>query len=337
MNSNSSTVLVTGGAGYIGSHVVKALLSKNYRVVVVDNLSNGHRDSVLTPHFYEGDIADSSIMNKVFSNFTFDAVMHFAGSIVVTESAEKPLFYYKNNTANSVAILDLVAKNKVPRMIFSSTAAVYGINENEKLSETSFKKPANPYAHSKLMTEIMIDDYAKINKNFKYVILRYFNVAGADPEGKIGQRGKSSTHLVKICSEVACGKRSELQIYGTDYNTKDGTCVRDYLHVSDLAQAHVAALSFLESQNKSDVFNCGYGKGYSVSEIADSFERVTGTALNRKSSARRAGDVDSLVCNNTKIQKHLDWHPKYANNLDEILKSAYNWEKRIMDDEPERI
>lgn len=319
-------LLITGGAGYIGSHVVKALAAQNHELVIYDNLSTGHREAVTSGELIVGDLEDTQKLREVFKSHSFDGVLHFAGSIVVPESVENPIKYYKNNTLNSLKLIELCQEFDVNKFIFSSTAAVYGIPESGLCSEESETRPINPYGESKLMTEKMLRDVS-FSSDLKFVALRYFNVAGADPEGAIGQSFPQATHLIKVASELACGKRESMKIFGTDYPTTDGTCVRDYIHVCDLASAHVAALNYLADGGASNIFNCGYGRGFSVKEVLTKVEEVTGKKLNAVSEDRRAGDPASLTAVVSKIHQHLVWKPQYE-DLSFIIKTAYEWEQK---------
>ncbi|HLW57565.1 MAG TPA: UDP-glucose 4-epimerase GalE [Bacteriovoracaceae bacterium] len=319
-------LLITGGAGYIGSHVVKALGAQNHDLIIYDNLSTGHREAVTSGELVVGDLEDAEKLRELFRTHQFDGVLHFAGSIVVPESVENPIKYYKNNTLNSLKLIELCREFHVNKFIFSSTAAVYGIPESGLCSEESVTQPINPYGQSKLMTEHMLRDVS-FASDFRYVALRYFNVAGADPEGQIGQSFPQATHLIKVASELACGKRESMKVFGTDYPTPDGTCVRDYIHVCDLASAHVAALDYLAQGGESNIFNCGYGKGFSVKEVLTKVEEVTGKKLNAINEERRAGDPASLTAVVSKIHKHLDWKPQY-DDLSFIIKTAYEWEQK---------
>jgi len=322
-------VLVTGGAGYIGSHAVLALVDSGYRPVVIDNLVTGFRWAVAEgAGFYEGDIADSQLVTKIIQQENIDAVMHFAGSVVVPESVENPLKYYLNNTAKTRALIESVVNNGVRHMIFSSTAATYGIPESSPVREDMPTVPINPYGTSKLMTEMMLRDVAAAH-DFNYCALRYFNVAGADPEGRSGQSTVGATHLIKIAVEAALGKRESISVFGTDYATDDGTGVRDYIHVADLAAAHVIALEALVADPAtSHTLNCGYGHGYSVMQVLDAVDRVTNNKLVRKMEGRRAGDPDSLISDNRAIVDRFGWEPKY-DDLDVIVKHALAWERQL--------
>lgn len=326
-----NTILVTGGAGYIGSHVVKLLGEAGYKLVIFDNLSTGHREAVLHGELIVGDLANKGEIEAVFKRHSISAVMHFAGSIIVPESVEKPLSYYRNNVANTLNLLEVCREHQVSRFIFSSTAAVYGMDSEGFFSEENPLEPISPYGRSKLMIEEILKDLAIADKDFHYIALRYFNVAGADPSGKIGQWSKVSTHLIKLALEVALGKRKELQIFGTDYPTPDGTCVRDYIHILDLAQAHLEALRFLEKNKSSHVLNCGYGKGHSVKEVVAKIKEVTQIDFPVREVPRRAGDPAFLVSVPKRIKEVLGWTPKY-DSLELMIQSAYEFEKKIFKD-----
>jgi UDP-glucose 4-epimerase len=319
-------ILITGGAGYIGSHVVLALSSAGHDLTIVDNLSSGHRQAVKAGQLIELDVADPEL-DTLFQSSKFDAVFHFAGSIVVPESVSKPLEYYQNNTLNSHRLISLCLKYNVPKFIFSSTAAVYGATETGTCSEVTPVGPLNPYGHSKLMTEQMLKDASFSNHHFKFVALRYFNVSGADPEGRVGQSFPGATHLIKSACEAATGKRNELYVYGTDYPTKDGTCIRDYIHVSDLADAHVAALNYLSAGGKSEILNCGYGHGFSVREVVALVKKISGVDFKVIEAERRAGDAATITSKVERIHKVLDWKPKF-DDLSFIVKTAFEWEKK---------
>lgn len=323
---DAKKILVTGGAGYIGSHVVKLLGEMGHDVLVYDNLSTGFKDAVTHGELIQGDLEDLDKLESVFSGNKIDGVMHFAGSIVVPESVENPLKYYSNNTVNSLNLIKMCVKHGVENFIFSSTAAVYGILEGGKATEETEKKPINPYGESKLMTEMMLKDASAAHEKFNYVALRYFNVSGADPDGKIGQAFPGATHLIKVNCEAAVGKREKTYIFGTDFETPDGTGVRDYIHVVDLAQAHLDALNFLFKEKRSDVFNCGYGHGFSVKEVVEAVKEVTGVNYPVEEAPRRAGDPAELVSIADKIKKTIGWQPKH-DNLAFIIKTAYEWER----------
>ena len=324
-------VLVTGGAGYIGSHAVLALKDAGWQVAVIDDLSNGSRQVVPdNVPFYEGNVADRSLVDRIFEEERIEAIMHFAGSIVVPESVEQPLKYYANNTLASHALISAAVAAGVKHILFSSTAATYGAPERVPIDEDDPKVPINPYGASKLMTERMLED-ASAAHPFNYGALRYFNVAGADPEGRTGQLGKGSTHLIKVACEAAVGKRDRIAVYGTDYPTADGTCIRDYIHVSDLAAAHVAALEWLVAHpDENLVMNCGYGKGLSVLEVLDAVDRASGTPVQRVMEGRRAGDPPELVAGNARLLETLDWRPAYA-DIDRIVGDALAWERTLLD------
>ena len=323
-------VLVTGGAGYIGSHAVLALKDAGWPVAVIDNLSNGTREGVPggVP-FFEGDIADRTLVDRILRDEEIGAIMHFAGSIVVPESVEKPLDYYRNNTLASHALLSAAVDLGVRHILFSSTAAVYGAPERVPIGEDDPKLPINPYGASKLMTERMLEDVSTAHA-FNYGALRYFNVAGADPGGRSGQIGKGSTHLIKVAVEAAVGKRDHIDVFGIDYPTADGTCIRDYIHVSDLAAAHVAALDWLTRHpDENLVVNCGYGEGLSVLEVLDAVDRHTNRPLKRVMAERRPGDPPELVAGNARLLETLDWRPAYA-DIDRIVGDALTWERKLL-------
>ena len=326
---NKPTVLVTGGAGYIGSHAVLALLDAGWKVVVIDNLTTGFRWAVPdAATFVEGDIGDPALLARLIAEHGIGAIIHFAGSIVVPESVEKPLKYYENNTVKSRSLIESAVNGGVRHFIFSSTAATYGIPEQVPVVETSRTQPINPYGWSKLMTERMLADTAFAHP-INFCALRYFNVAGADPQGRSGQSTAGATHLIKVAVEAATGKRSHVSVYGTDYDTPDGTGVRDYIHVSDLAAAHVDALEKLIAEpEQSHIMNCGYGRGFSVLEVLDAVDRVTNMKIERRLETRRAGDPDALVADNGKILETLPWRPK-LDALDTIVAHALAWERKL--------
>lgn len=323
------TVLVTGGAGYIGSHAVLALLDGGWPVTVIDNLTTGFRFAI--PEgvaFYEGDIEDAELLARIFEEQGVGAIMHFAGSIVVPESVENPLKYYHNNTAKSRALLEAAVKAGVPHFIFSSTAATYGVPEVEAVREDTPQMPINPYGWSKLMTEQMLGDIAAAEA-LNFCALRYFNVAGADPKARTGQSTAGATHLIKVALEAALGKREAVGVFGTDFDTPDGTGVRDYIHVSDLASAHVHALEALMAEsNRSLTMNCGYGRGFSVLEVLDAVERVAGIPIERRLEGRRAGDPAQLISDPTLIRSTLPWQPRH-DDLDTIITHALAWERKL--------
>ena len=323
------SVLVTGGAGYIGSHAVLALVDAGWPVAVIDDLSTGFRWAV--PEgvpFYEGDVEDAALLARIFAEQGTRAVMHFAGSIVVPESVTDPLKYYHNNTVKSRALIAAAVAAGVPHFIFSSTAATYGTPEVSPVTEETPRLPINPYGTSKLMTELMLADVANAHP-LNYCALRYFNVAGADPQGRTGQSTAGATHLIKVAVEAALGKRDHVDVFGTDYATPDGTGVRDYIHVSDLAAAHVLALEALIAEpGRSLTMNCGYGRGFSVLEVLDAVERATGVAIARRMAPRRPGDSGSLISDNARIRATLPWVPRHA-DLDEIVGHAFAWERKL--------
>lgn len=322
-------VLVTGGAGYIGSHAVLALKDAGWPVAVIDNLVTGFRWAVPADvPFYEGDIEDAALLARIFAEQGTRAVMHFAGSVVVPESVSDPLKYYHNNTAKTRALIAATVTAGVPHFIFSSTAATYGIPDVAAVTEDTPQVPINPYGMSKLMSEYMLRDTAAAHP-INFCALRYFNVAGADPQGRTGQSTAGATHLIKVAVEAALGKRDSVGVFGTDFATPDGTGVRDYIHVSDLAAAHVLALqALIEQPARSLTMNCGYGQGYSVLEVLDAVDRVTNQSIRRVLGPRRAGDPDSLISDNRRIRATLPWVPQYA-DLDTIVAHAVQWERRL--------
>jgi UDP-glucose 4-epimerase len=323
-------VLVTGGAGYIGSHAVLALKDAGWSVAVIDDLSNGSRSVVPDEvAFYHGSIAERALIDSILEEQKIEAIMHFAGSIVVPESIEQPLKYYGNNTLASHSLISAAVAAGVKHILFSSTAAVYGAPERGPIAEEDPKEPINPYGASKLMTERMLADAAAAHP-FNYGALRYFNVAGADPKGRTGQIGRGSTHLIKVAVEAAVGKRDHVAVYGSDYPTPDGTCIRDYIHVSDLATAHVAALEWLIAHPRENlVLNCGYGRGLSVLEVLDAVSRASGTTIKRVMEGRRAGDPPALVAGNARLLAALDWRPEHA-DIDTITADALAWERKLL-------
>jgi UDP-glucose 4-epimerase len=329
MTIDKCPVLVTGGAGYIGSHAVLALVDAGWPVAVVDNLCTGFRWAVPQDvPFFEGDIGDTDLMGRIFAGQGTRAILHFAGSVVVPESVTDPLKYYHNNTGNTRALLSAAVSAGVPHVIFSSTAATYGVPDVSPVTEDTPQVPINPYGMSKLMTEAMLADVAAAHP-LNYCALRYFNVAGADPAGRSGQSTAGATHLIKVAVEAALGKRDVVDVFGTDYATPDGTGVRDYIHVSDLAAAHVLALEALIAEPpRSLTMNCGYGRGFSVLEVLDAVERIAGRAIARRLAPRRAGDPDSLISDNSRIKATLPWVPRHA-DLDAIVGHALAWEQKL--------
>ena len=325
----NKTILVTGGAGYIGSHVVKLLGERDEKIVVLDDLSTGNEEAVLFGELVIGKTGDIDLVSKLIKQHHVDTVIHFAAHTIVPESVENPLKYYANNTCSTRNLLQACQDNNVQNFIFSSTAATYGIPENdsEACSETLPTAPINAYGMSKLMSEAMLTDLSKAS-SLRHVILRYFNVAGSDPEGRIGQSTKNATLLIKVAAEVALGKRDQLYVFGTDFPTPDGTGVRDYIHVSDLASAHLSSLDYLRNGGDSTLMNCGYGRGFSVRQVIDSVNRVHGSPINVIEEPRRAGDPPSLIAAVDKIHNTLDWTPEY-DDLDKIVETALNWEKEL--------
>ncbi|MBD2356848.1 UDP-glucose 4-epimerase GalE [Tolypothrix sp. FACHB-123] len=324
----SKKVLVTGGAGYIGSHTVRQLGEAGYDVVVYDNLSSGSAASVIYGELVIGSLDDQKLLAQTFSQHKFDAVLHFAAYLSVPESIVKPLDYYKNNTCNTLNLLHCCQLFDVKKIIFSSTAAVYGQPDENLVTELSSTKPMNPYGRSKLMSEQIIQDFAQASE-LKYVILRYFNVAGADTTGKLGQSAKKAEHLIKVACDAALGRRPSVSIFGTDFPTPDGTGIRDYIHVEDLATAHVDALRYLEAGNESQIFNCGYGQGYSVREVLKMVQKISGVDFPVIENQRRTGDPACVVASSDKIRNILGWEPKY-NSLATIVSTALNWEKKLI-------
>ena len=320
-------ILVTGGAGYIGSHVVKMLGEKGHDITVYDNLSTGHDWALLYGKLVRGDLADRGLLEKTVKELRPDAVIHFAASIQVEESVRKPLLYYRNNVANTLNLLDAVAEGGVARFIYSSTAAVYGIPEKIPVDEGAPLQPINPYGASKVMIERVLADVAHA-ADFTYVALRYFNVAGADRGGRIGQAYKEATHLITRALKTAKGESEKLLIYGTDYPTPDGTCIRDYIYVEDLAEAHLRALDYLGDARQSDRMNCGYGHGFSVREVVDAAKRVTGVDFRVEETGRRAGDPPALIADSRLLRDRTGWQPRY-DDLEFIIKTAWEWELRL--------
>jgi UDP-glucose 4-epimerase len=322
------TVLVTGGAGYIGGHMVLALLDAGEKVVVLDDLSTGFRSAVLPPaKLVIGDFGDMGLVEKILREHNIDAIAHFAAKIVVPESVSDPLRYYLNNTAKARNLLECATGHKIKNFIFSSTAAVYGEPQNSPIRETDPLVPINPYGRSKLMTEWMLQDAGKAH-GLNYVILRYFNVAGADPKGRLGQSTPQATHLIKVAVQAALGFRPGLEVFGDDYPTKDGTCIRDYIQVTDLVAAHLMALDHLRKGGESLICNCGYGKGFSVFEVIDVVKDVSGIDFKVRISGRRSGDPASLVAGVEHIKSVLNWTPKY-DDLPTIVRQALDWERRL--------
>ncbi len=328
----NNKILVTGGAGYIGSHVVRQLGSAGEAVITLDNLSTGFEAAVTSGEFIAGDTGDTALLDQIFTANTIDTVMHFAAHTIVPESVSDPLKYYRNNTASSRTLLEAAAKHGVKQIVFSSTAAVYGIPEGGRASEDSPTQPINPYGTSKLMTEWMLRDLAAAGGP-RYVALRYFNVAGCEPTGTIGQSTPKATLLVKVACEAATGRRPRVAIYGTDYPTPDGTGLRDYIHVEDLASAHLDALTYLRNGGDPAVLNCGYGHGYSVRDVLAAVERADGKPLNIVEEPRRAGDPPELIAVANRVREVLGWSPQY-DDLDTIVRTALAWERKIAAEDP---
>ncbi len=322
-------ILVTGGAGYIGSHVVKALtnLGQKYKIFVLDNLSTGHRDAVINAELITGDIRDKAFVAKILDKHSIQAVMHLAAKTSVPESISQPFEYYDNNASGTLALLEACAQQNIQQFIFSSTAAVYGYPQQAKIDETAATEPTNPYGYSKLVSEHMIQDFA-IAYPLNYIILRYFNVAGADPDGQLGQRSEKAAHLIKVALDTANGKRESLPIFGNQYPTQDGTCIRDFIHVSDIASAHVAALQYLEDNKPSTIFNCGYGQGYSVKQVISTLENLIGSKIQVEIASPRPGDIPEVIANNQKICEKLSWKPQF-NDIAFMIKTAYEWERKM--------
>ena len=327
-----STILVTGGAGYIGSHVVRMLGANGETVVTLDNLSTGFEAAVTAGELVVGDTGDAALLNRLFQRYSFDTVMHFAAHTIVPESVSDPLKYYGNNTASSRTLLEAASRHGVEHVVFSSTAAVYGTPEDGRASEDTPTAPINPYGTSKLMTEWMLRDLSAAGGP-RHVALRYFNVAGCDPDGAIGQSTPNATLLVKVACEAAVGKRPGVSIFGTDYPTPDGTGLRDYIHVTDLARAHIDALKYLRGGGESTVLNCGYGHGYSVREVLEAVEAASGSSLNISEEPRRPGDSGQLIAIADRIRDTLGWQPQH-DDLAEIVRTALEWERRIAAQDP---
>jgi len=331
------TVLVTGGAGYIGSHMVLALRDRGEQVTVLDDLSTGLQ-SLLLPEvpFVQGDIGDDAVLDAVLSDPSIDTVIHFAARIVVPDSVADPLGYYLNNTVKAHRLIRACVRHGIKRFIFSSTAAVYGETGSEPVLETSTLNPISPYGRSKLMVEWMLRDTAAAH-DFKALVLRYFNVAGADPQGRSGQSGRNATHLIKVAVETALGLRPHMTLFGTDYPTPDGTCIRDYIHVSDLIAAHLCGLDHLrQSPDGFSVYNCAYGRGASVLEVIDSIKRISGVDFTVLQAGRRAGDPASIIADGQALRRDLGWQPRH-DSLDEMVRHALQWERKHSNLQPYSI
>ena len=317
-------ILIVGGAGYIGSHMVKQLANAGHDVVTLDNLSYGYRDAVKYGEFVQGDLGDDKILDSIFSDGSVDAVMHFAGFIQVGESMTKPSMYYQNNVANTLILLDAMLRHQVKNFIFSSTAAIFGEPDYTPIDEKHNKQPINPYGHSKLMIEQVLDDYDEAY-SLHSTCLRYFNAAGADPGGELGERHIPETHLIPLILQAASGRRDDIKVFGDDYPTDDGTCVRDYIHINDLCDAHLLALELMIKNNKSARFNLGNGKGFSVKQVIDVVKEVSGKDFKVTIEPRRSGDPAVLVADASLATKELNWQPKFA-ELKDIVETAWNWE-----------
>jgi UDP-glucose 4-epimerase len=321
----TSAILVTGGAGYVGSHMVKMLGDAGYNVIAYDNLSSGHREAVLRGTFVEGDLADTAKLDTVLASGV-DAVMHFAASIQVGESVAKPQMYYRNNVLNTLNLLEAMAARGIRRLIFSSTAALFGEPQYVPIDELHPERPLNPYGMSKWMVERMLPDFERAH-DLRSISLRYFNAAGADPTGLLGERHEPETHLIPLLMQVAAGRRPHIEVYGRDYPTPDGTCVRDYVHVEDLCAAHLSALERLQGGARSAAYNLGNGNGFSVQTIVEAARRVTGRPIRVVDSARRPGDPARLVADSSRAKIELPWNPRYA-DIDSIIAHAWRWETR---------
>lgn len=322
------SVLVTGGAGYIGCHMVIDLLNVGEEVVVIDNLTTGFDWAVQNASkLYVGDIADDALVSQIIADHKVEAVIHFAGSVIVPESVSDPLWYYLNNTVKSRSLIETCVRAGVKHFIFSSTAAVYGMPDAASVNEDVPLNPMSPYGRSKLMTEWMLRDMAAAH-DMTFAALRYFNVAGGDPQGRVGQSTANATHLIKVACQTALGVRDHIDVFGNDYPTIDGTCVRDYIHVSDLASAHTAALKYLRQGGESIIANCGYGHGFSVKQVIEAVERAAGHDFTVRSAPRRPGDPASVVSDPTRAKTVLGWKPQY-DDLDQIVAHALNWENHL--------
>lgn len=322
-----NSVLVTGGAGYIGSYMCKYLSKKGYKPVVLDNLVYGHREAVKWGPFFEGCISDAKQLDRIFSEFKISAVMHFAGYCYVGESVADPAKYYLNNVANTVKLLESMVQRNVLKLIFSSSCATYGEPVEIPITENHPQNPVNPYGRSKLMIEEILKDYDTAY-GLKHMNLRYFNAAGADPEGEVGESHDPETHLIPLAMYAALGKNEDVKVFGTDYPTKDGTCIRDYIHIADLADAHIKALEYLEATGSSDSFNLGNGSGYSVREVLDTVIKISGKEFRVIEERRRDGDPPVLVGSSERAGKILRWEPEYT-DLESIVETAWRWHKKI--------
>lgn len=318
-------ILITGGAGYIGSHCVLDFIRNNNKCVILDNLQEGHKEAVLSEHFEQADLADVNSIRKVFAKYDIKAVVHFAAYAYVGESVTDPQKYYYNNVVNTLNLLKVMKENNVDKIVFSSTCATYGNPQYTPLDEKHPQSPINPYGQTKLMIESILKDYDKAYE-LKYIALRYFNASGADNEAQIGESHNIETHLIPLVLKTALGERDSIKVFGSDYDTPDGTCLRDYIHVNDLAKAHRLAIEKLLNGGNSDIFNLGIGKGYSVNDIISTCEKVTGKEIYKEYTDRREGDPPVLIASNDKAKNELDWIPDYV-NLEDIIKSAWVWEQ----------
>ncbi len=321
-------ILVSGGAGYIGSHIVRDLIDSGKNPVILDNLSLGNKDMLLGGDFIQGDVADVDLVQSIIKKYKIESIIHFAAFIQVEESVSNPFKYYENNFYKAMKFINTAVDSGVKNIVFSSTAAVYGMPDENPVTEQTPLAPINPYGRSKVFTENFLKDLAQINDEISFVILRYFNVAGADCKCRIGQKYKKATHLITLALHAALGIRENLKIFGTDYDTPDGTAIRDYIHVDDLSNAHLLALQYLKDKGKSRIFNCGYGHGYSVKDVVASAKRVTGIDFEVIDSERRAGDSHCLVADSGLLRKILGWQPQ-SDDLDHIIDTAWQWEKKI--------
>jgi UDP-glucose 4-epimerase len=320
-------ILITGGAGYIGSHAVRELHRCGYSTIVLDNLSRGHRELVKSGEFIQGDLTDAELLHKIFLRNSIDAVMHFAAYAYVGESVEHPAKYYRNNVCNTLQLLEHMVKAGVDKMVFSSTCATYGVAQQDIITEEHPQRPVNPYGHSKLMVEQVLRDFGLVY-GLRWVVFRYFNAAGADPGGAIGEWHEPETHLLPLVLDTAAGRRDFVEIYGTDYPTLDGTCIRDFIHVTDIARAHVLGLRYLQAGNASDVLNLGNGQGFSVLQVIEAVETITGTKVRIVASPRRPGDPARLVGSSEKARSVLGWQPSFE-KLSQIVETAWTWHQKL--------
>ncbi len=326
--SEKENILITGGAGYIGSHIVRDLGEKGFNPVVLDNLSTGNRQSLLYGELIEGDVNDEKLVSRIIKKYDIKSVIHFAAFIQVEESVKNPFKYYENNSIKSFFFIKTCVENGIENFVFSSTAAIYGMPDEIPVKERSPLLPINPYGRSKLFTEMVLKDISEVNDNFNYIALRYFNVAGADPKRRIGQNYEKPTHLITLALRAALGDYPSLKIFGTDYDTPDGTAIRDYIHVDDLSKAHLLSLDYLKNKKKSNIFNCGYGMGLSVSEVIGTVKKITGIDFKVENAPRRAGDPPKLIADSSLIKETLKWIPE-SDNIDKIIENSWLWEKKL--------